>query len=60
MIDHPRYTAARSGKRTSDKNGNYIIGTLPKSGQYLVHAEKSGVGVDEAARRRPARQLHDR
>jgi tetratricopeptide (TPR) repeat protein len=33
---------------TSDKNGNYIIGTLPKSGQYLVRAEKTGVGVDEA------------
>jgi tetratricopeptide (TPR) repeat protein len=33
---------------TSDKNGNYIIGTLPKSGNYLVHAEKSGAGVDEA------------
>ena len=32
---------------TSDKNGNYIIGTIPKSGVYLVHAEKSGVGVDE-------------
>jgi tetratricopeptide (TPR) repeat protein len=31
----------------SDKNGNYIIGTIPKSGAYLVHAEKSGVGVDE-------------
>jgi len=31
----------------SDKNGNYIIGTIPKSGVYLVHAEKSGVGVDE-------------
>ncbi len=33
---------------TSDKNGNYIIGTLPKSGQYLVVASKSGVGEDEA------------
>src|SRR5258706_5555679 len=33
---------------TSDKNGNYIIGTLPKSGNYLVHAEKAGAGVDEA------------
>jgi tetratricopeptide (TPR) repeat protein len=33
---------------TSDKNGNYIIGTLPKSGTYLVHAEKSGIGMDEA------------
>jgi tetratricopeptide (TPR) repeat protein len=31
----------------SDKNGNYIIGTIPKSGAYLVHAEKTGVGVDE-------------
>ncbi len=33
---------------TSDKNGNYIIGTLPKSGQYLVVAKKEGVGEDEA------------
>ncbi len=32
----------------SDKNGNYIIGTLPKSGQYLVVASKDGVGEDEA------------
>src|SRR5204863_969582 len=27
--------------------GNYIIGTIPKSGNFLVHAEKSGVGIDE-------------
>jgi tetratricopeptide (TPR) repeat protein len=33
---------------TSDKNGNYIIGTLPKSGQYLIVASKQGVGTDEA------------
>jgi tetratricopeptide (TPR) repeat protein len=33
---------------TSDKNGNYIIGTLPKSGQYLVVVNKEGVGSDEA------------
>jgi tetratricopeptide (TPR) repeat protein len=33
---------------TSDKNGNYIIGTLPKSGQYLIVASKDGVGTDEA------------
>jgi tetratricopeptide (TPR) repeat protein len=33
---------------TSDKNGNYIIGTLPKSGQYLIVASKEGVGTDEA------------
>ena len=33
---------------TSDKNGNYIIGTLPKSGQYLVVVSKDGVGEDEA------------
>lgn len=32
----------------SDKNGNYIIGTLPKSGQYLIIASKEGVGTDEA------------
>jgi tetratricopeptide (TPR) repeat protein len=33
---------------TSDRNGNYIIGTLPKSGQYLIVASKDGVGTDEA------------
>jgi len=33
---------------TSDKNGNYIIGTLPKSGQYQLVATKEGVGTDEA------------
>lgn len=33
---------------TTDKNGNYIIGTLPKSGQYLVVASKEKVGSDEA------------
>jgi tetratricopeptide (TPR) repeat protein len=33
---------------TSDRNGNYIIGTLPKSGQYLIVASKEGVGTDEA------------
>jgi tetratricopeptide (TPR) repeat protein len=33
---------------TSDRNGNYIIGTLPKSGQYQVVASKDGVGEDEA------------
>ena len=33
---------------TTDKNGNYIIGTLPKSGQYLVVANKDKVGSDEA------------
>jgi tetratricopeptide (TPR) repeat protein len=32
----------------TDKNGNYIIGTLPKSGQYLIVASKDGVGEDEA------------
>ena len=33
---------------TSDKNGNYIIGTLPKSGNYQIVASKEGVGEDEA------------
>jgi tetratricopeptide (TPR) repeat protein len=33
---------------TTDKNGNYIIGTLQKSGGYLVVATKDGVGTDEA------------
>lgn len=32
----------------SDRNGNYIIGTLPKSGNYLIIASKDGVGEDEA------------
>lgn len=32
---------------TSDRNGNYIIGTLPKSGQYHIVATKDGVGTDE-------------
>jgi len=32
----------------TDKNGNYIIGTLPKSGNYLVVATKEKVGTDEA------------
>lgn len=41
-------TGGQKWEATSDKNGNYIIGTLPKSGQYLVHAEKAGSGVDEA------------
>lgn len=31
----------------SDKKGNYIIGTIPKSGDYLIRAEKAGVGIDE-------------
>jgi tetratricopeptide (TPR) repeat protein len=41
-------TGGQKWEATSDKNGNYIIGTLPKSGNYLVKAEKNGVGVDEA------------
>src|SRR5436190_22778362 len=41
-------TGGQKWEATSDKNGNYIIGTLPKSGNYLVRAEKNGVGVDEA------------
>lgn len=32
---------------TSDRNGNYIIGTLPKSGNYLIVATKDGAGQDE-------------
>jgi tetratricopeptide (TPR) repeat protein len=32
----------------TNKDGNYIIGTIPKSGVYLVHAEKAGIGIDEA------------
>jgi len=41
-------TGGQKWEATSDKNGNYIIGTLPKSGQYNLRAEKSGVGADEA------------
>src|SRR5262245_31668101 len=41
-------TGGQKWEATTDKNGNYIIGTLPKSGNYLVHAEKQGVGADEA------------
>ncbi len=44
---------------TTDKNGNYIIGTLPKSGQYLVVANKEGVGSDENRACCENRQLHD-
>src|SRR5437764_704381 len=40
-------TGGQKWEGKSDKNGNYIIGTIPKSGAYLVHAEKAGVGVDE-------------
>jgi len=41
-------TGGQKWEATTDKNGNYIIGTLPKSGQYLVVAAKEGVGSDEA------------
>lgn len=41
-------TGGQKWEATSDKNGNYIIGTLPKSGQYLIVANKEGVGTDEA------------
>ena len=43
----------------SDKNGNYIIGTLPKSGQYLVVAIERGRRRGRSARRGEDRQLHD-
>jgi tetratricopeptide (TPR) repeat protein len=41
-------TGGQKWEATSDRNGNYIIGTLPKSGQYLIIANKDGVGTDEA------------
>lgn len=41
-------TGGQKWEATSDKSGNYIIGTLPRSGQYLVVATKEGVGTDEA------------
>jgi tetratricopeptide (TPR) repeat protein len=40
-------TGGQKWEATSDKNGNYIIGTLPKSGNYMVVATKDGVGTDE-------------
>jgi tetratricopeptide (TPR) repeat protein len=42
-------TGGQKWEATTDKNGSYIIGTLPKSGQYLVVATKEGVGSDEAS-----------
>lgn len=41
-------TGGQKWEAKTDKNGNYIIGTLPKSGNYLVVADKAGVGSDEA------------
>ena len=41
-------TGGQKWEANTDKNGNYIIGTLPKSGQYLVVASKDKVGTDEA------------
>ena len=41
-------TGGQKWEANTDKNGNYIIGTLPKSGQYLVVASKDKVGSDEA------------
>jgi len=40
-------SSGQKWEATTDKNGNYIIGTLTKSGQYLVVASKDGVGQDE-------------
>lgn len=41
-------TGGQKWEAKTDKNGNYIIGTLPKSGNYLVVANKDKVGSDEA------------
>jgi tetratricopeptide (TPR) repeat protein len=41
-------TGGQKWEAKTDKNGNYIIGTLPKSGNYLVVANKEKVGSDEA------------
>ena len=41
-------TGGQKWEATTDKNGNYIIGTLPKSGNYLIVASKDKVGSDEA------------
>ena len=43
----------------SDKNGNYIIGTLPKSGQYLDRRVERRRRRGRSARRGEDRQLHD-
>jgi tetratricopeptide (TPR) repeat protein len=32
----------------TDRNGSYFFGTIPRTGQYVVTAEKAGLGVDEA------------
>ena len=40
-------TGGQKWEAKTDKNGNYIIGTLPKSGNYLVVANKDKVGSDE-------------
>src|SRR6266511_2407202 len=41
-------TGGQKWEAKTDQNGNYIIGTLPKSGNYLVVATKEKVGTDEA------------
>ena len=43
----------------SDKNGNYIIGTLPKSGQCLDRRLEGRRRRGRSARRGEDRQLHD-
>ncbi len=39
--------SSQKWETTTNKNGDYIIGTLPKSGQDVVLADKDGVGADE-------------
>src|SRR5687767_8339994 len=41
-------TAGQKWEATSNKTGEYIIGTLPRSGMYKVVASKEGIGTDEA------------
>lgn len=38
--------SAQKWEAKSEKNGSYIIISIPRSGQYLVTAEKAGVGMD--------------
>lgn len=40
-------TTGQKWNVTTDKNGNYVVATLPRSGTYTVLAEKEGVGTDE-------------
>jgi Tfp pilus assembly protein PilF len=40
-------TGGQKWEATTDRNGDYIVGTLPRSGQYQVVGQKEGIGTDE-------------